>query len=178
MKGNKVASRYAQALLDLAVEQNATDRVNVDMVEFAAVYNESKELQNLMKSPVVPGKKKLDVLAALFGGKMDKMSTAFMALIVKQSRENLLGEMASAFTELYKAHKNILDVFVTSATPLEQSVKDKILQKIKAKHTGEIVLTELVDEKLVGGFVVRFGDRQLDASIASQLTNLRNLLLN
>src|SRR5687768_8132626 len=113
MKGNKVASRYAQALLDLAVEQNALDRVYADMVEFASIYSESKELRTLLDSPVVPGKKKLDVLTALFGGKMDKMSTSFMNLVVKHSREGLLGEVAAAFTELYKAHKNILDVFVT-----------------------------------------------------------------
>jgi len=109
---------------------------------------------------------------------MDKMSIGFMALILKHSRENLLPEIASSFTSLYKVNKNIIDVYLTSAVPLEASVKDKIVQKIKSKFKGEVVLIEQIDAKLIGGFVVKFDDKQLDASIASQLTNLKNLLLN
>jgi len=178
MKGSKVASRYAQALLDLAIEQKSLDKVNVDMLQLAEVCAESNELTNLLKSPIVNDKKKLDILNALFGNSMDKMSLGFMSLIVKHSRENLLPEIASSFTSLYKVNKNIIDVYITSAVPLEKDVKDKIVQKIKAKYKGEIVLIEKIDAKLIGGFVVKFDDKQLDASIASQLTNLKNLLLN
>lgn len=178
MKGNKIASRYAQALLDLAVEKNVLDKVNADMVQFVEVCNESKELKNLLSSPIVAGTKKLEVLNAIFANSMDKMSLGFMTLIVKHSREKLLAEIASAFTEMYKVNRNILDVFITSAMPLDRAVKDKILQKIRTRHTGEVLITEQVDEKLIGGFVVRFNDKQLDASIASQLTDLKNLLLN
>jgi len=178
MKGRKVASRYAQALLDLAIEQKSLDKVNADMVELSQVCAESKDLTNLLKSPIIDSSKKMDVLNALFSKNMDKMSIGFMSLILKHSRENLLPEIASSFTSLYKVNKNILDVYITSAVPLEPIVKDKIIQKIKAKFKGEVVLFEQIDEKLIGGFVVKFDDKQLDASIASQLTNLKNLLLN
>lgn len=178
MKGSKVASRYAQALLDLAIEQKSLDKVNADMVELTQVCAESKDLTNLLKSPIVDSKKKMDVLNSLFAKNMDKMSIGFMSLIVKHSRENLLQEIASSFTSLYKVNKNIIDVYITSAVPMEASVKDKIVQKIKTKFKGDVVLIEKIDAKLIGGFVVKFDDKQLDASIASQLTNLKNLLLN
>src|SRR5687768_3567070 len=112
MKGSKIASRYAQALLDLAVEKNVLDKVNADMVQFAEVCNESKELRNLLSSPIIPATKKLDVLNQAFAKDMDAMSMGFIALIVKHSRENLMAEIAAAYTQLYKVHRNILDVYV------------------------------------------------------------------
>lgn len=178
MKGNKVASRYAQALLDLAIEQDVLDKVNADMILVAELCNESRELENLLKSPIVDAGKKLAALEMVFAKDLHKLSMGFITLIIKKSRESLVKEIAESFVALYKVHKNIVDVFITSAVPLDAQVKEKIVQKIKTKFSGDIVVTESIDEKLLGGFVVKFDDKQIDSSIASQLTNLKNLLLN
>lgn len=178
MKGNKIASRYAQALLDLAIEQDVLVRVNADMILVAELCNESRELANLLKSPIVDSAKKLSALDSIFGKDLHKLSMGFISLIIKKSRESIVAEIAESFISLYKLHKNIVDVYITSAVPLDVQVKEKIVQKIKSKFSGEIVVTESIDEKLLGGFVVKFDDKQIDSSIASQLTNLKNLLLN
>jgi len=178
MKGSKVASRYAQALLDLAIERQSLEKVNADMVELAEICTESKDLINMLKSPVIDGNTKWKVLDKIFAGKLDELSIKFVQLITKKSRENLLPEIAQSFTQLYKIHSRITDVYITSAAPLEKAVKEQIVQKIKVKLGGEVVVTENIDEQLIGGFVVKFNDKQLDASIANQLSNLKNLLLN
>lgn len=174
----RVASRYAQALLDLAIEQNQLDRVDADMASLHDVCQESKDLTSVMKSPVISPFKKVEILNTIFGKTMNQMSLAFMSLIVKNARAALLPEIAESFIHLSKKHRNILDVYLTAAQPLDQAVKDKILLKVKAVHQGQINIIEKTDPELLGGFIVRMDDRQIDASIANQLTNLKNILLN
>lgn len=178
MSVTRVAYRYAQALLDLSIEQKVQDKVNADMVQLSNVCKESKDFDNLLNSPIVDSHKKIDVLNALFESNMDKMSLGFMKLIIKNSRENLLPEIAEGFVSLYKKSKNILDVTVTSAKELDKATKDKIVEKIKGSFDGTIEMVEKVDPSLIGGFIVRMDDKQIDASISSQLTNLKNILLN
>lgn len=178
MSVTRVASRYAQALLDLATEQNVVDKVNADMVQLSNVCKESKDFANLLSSPIIESKKKNEIFNVLFETKMEKMSVGFMNLIIKNSREDILPEIAEGFINLYKKKNNILDVTVISATELDKATKDQITSKIKASFDGTIEMVEKVDPELIGGFIVRIDDKQIDASIASQLTNLKNILLN
>lgn len=178
MKGTKVASRYAHALLNLAVEQNTLAEVNKDMELLAGTFDESRDLAGVLGSPVIAPYKKVDILQALFGQKMSKMSLAFMSLIIKNSRAGILPEIADSFIHLSKVHRNIVDVHLTTATPLDNTTKETILKRVQMSVNGTINLVEKIDSELIGGFVVRIEDKQLDASIANQLTNLKNLLLN
>lgn len=178
MSVSRVAYRYAQALLDLSTEQNSVDKVNADMMQLSGVCKESKEFANLLSSPIVDAKKKKEIFSAVFESKVEKISLDFINLVLKNSREDLLGLIAESFISLYKKSKNILDVTVISATKLDSKTRATIEAKIKANFNGTIDLTEKIDPALIGGFIVRIDDQQIDASIASQLTNLKNILLN
>ena len=178
MSVTKVAYRYAQALIDLATEKKVVEDVYSDMNQLADVSTESRDFRALLNSPVISWHKKQEIFKALFENKISEMSLGFMNLIAKNSRENLLPEIAEGYIQLYKKSKNIHEVYVTSATTLDQATKDKIVEKIKAQVNGTIELTETVDPELIGGFIVRMDDKQIDASIASQLADLRNVLLN
>ncbi|WP_027421434.1 ATP synthase F1 subunit delta [Crocinitomix catalasitica] len=178
MSVTKVAHRYAQALLDLSVEQNNIDKVNADMVELASICKTSKDFDNLLKSPIVGTAKKIDILNTIFTTKIEKVSLDFINLIVKNSRADILPEVAKGFVDLYKKKNNILDVKVISASPLDSKTKETIIAKIKTSFNGTIELIEEVDATLLGGFIVRIDDQQVDASIASQLASLKNILLN
>lgn len=178
MSVSRVAYRYAQALLDLSTEQNAVEKVNADMVQLSNVCKESKEFASLLNSPIIDSKKKTEIFNAVFESKIEKVSLDFITLILKNSREALLAEIATGFINLYKKSKNILDVTVISATALDSKTRSTIETKIKANFDGTIELTEKIDPALIGGFIVRIDDQQIDASIASQLTNLKNILLN
>lgn len=178
MKGTKVASRYAKALLDLSIEQNSLDKINEDMNSLATLTRSSADLENLLTSPIVDRKKKADILNKLFEGKMEKMSLNFIQLITKNGREGILPAIADSFVQQYKDHKGIVDVYITSAQPLEKTTREKILTKVGDLVKGTLVTHETVDASLIGGFTVRIQDKQMDASIASQLRNLKNILLN
>ncbi|HIP35927.1 MAG TPA: ATP synthase F1 subunit delta [Crocinitomix sp.] len=179
MKGTIVASRYAKSLLELSIEKNNIDKINEDMVQLSEICKESKELTNLLKNPIVNSDKKANVFDKLFKGKVDDLSLSFIQLITKNKRENLLPNIAYSFTLLYKEHKHILDVELVSAQPIDDATKTKIIEKVKTKYDGYTInLIEKTDVSLIGGFIIKIKDKQLDASIASQLTNLKNILLN
>ncbi len=176
---SKAAVRYAQALLDLALEQKVADKVNNDMASLNAMCNENKELANFLSSPIIPKNKKVEVFDALFTGKVEAMSLNFFKLITKNKREDILHQIAESYVELFKAHSGIVDVQLTSAIKLEDKVKDQILAKVQAKYEGKkLEVHQTVDESLIGGFIVGVDGKQMDASIASQLSNLKNILLN
>ena len=179
MKGTIVASRYAKSLLDLSIEKNILDKVNGDMVQLSEICAESADLVSVLNNPTINSVKKSEVFAAIFKGKIEDVSLDFIQLITKNSRETLLPVIAESFTKLYKAHNNILDVELISAVALDDASKSKIMDKVKAKFDGATIqMTEKIDESILGGFIVKIGDKQIDASVASQLTNLKSILLN
>lgn len=179
MKGTVVASRYAKSLLDLSIEMNALDKINNDMLQIIEVCKESKDLTNLLNNPIVNASKKNDIFDAIFKGKLDELSMKFIHLVTTHSRESILPEIANSYNAMYKEYNHILDVDLVSAQALSDQVKAKILDKLKAKYTGyNIQLNESVNPELIGGFVITVGDKQLDASVANQLTTLKSTLLN
>lgn len=175
MKISKSASRYAQALLDLAIEQNKLDAVAADMKYMATVCAENPELELMLQSPVVKADKKLSVLNAIFD-QFDQLTNLFVDLIVKNGREAYLSQIASSFDVLLKAHQGIVPVTLISAQKLDDKVKKEIVSKVQASITGTVELTEKIDTDLIGGFIVRMGDTQIDASVASQINKLKQRL--
>lgn len=170
MKGTKSAIRYAKALLELAIEQDKVDAVLKDMEFFVNSGKDNHDLLVFLKSPVIKADKKLNVLNELYSH-FDILSKSFIQLITKNGREALLSVIATSFVDLVKRYKGIIPVMLISATELSKSSKDKILSKINV--SGTIELTEVIDPSLIGGFIVRIGDVQVDASVNSQLKKLK-----
>lgn len=175
MKGTKVASRYAKALLELAIENNNVDAVSGDMNYLLSANNETRDFQLLLNSPIIHADKKIAIFAELFD-QFEQVTKSFVNLITKNGRENFLPEIAEAFDAQVKAYKGIIPVTIVTAAPMSQQTKDMILSKIQSTVTGTLEVTEKVDPSLIGGFVVRMDDKRIDASVASQFTNLKQRL--
>jgi len=175
MKSSKSAPRYAQALLDLAVEQGNLETVAADMKYLADVCAENRDLELMLESPIVKADKKLAVLNAVFD-QFDKVTKSFVELIVKNRREGILPQIAVSFDAQLKAFRGITPVTLISAKPLDASVKKTIISTIEGSVKGTIEVTEKIDADLIGGFIVRMDDKQIDASVASQLSQLKTRL--
>lgn len=175
MKGFKVAGRYAQSLLELAQEQKSVDAVLKDMAAFIDVANGNRDFTAFLNNPIIKSDKKSDVLDKVFPS-FEKLSTKFTHLLTKNRREMLLPLIAEEFIAKVKAARGIVPVTLTSATKLDDTVKQSILDKLNKAIKGEIELNEKIDEDLIGGFVVRMGDTRIDASVAHQLSELKQRL--
>ncbi len=175
MSVTRIATRYAKSLLDLAIEQNKLEQVSGDIQSLqAAVTN--RELYLLMKSPIVHADKKMAVLNALFQGKLDPLTLAYLRLLVTKSREMYLPEIAAEFIAQYKVLKRITTVRVTSAAPLSEAVLADLRKRLLASGvtTENLELEVNVNPKLIGGFVLEFDNKRFDATIANKLAELKS----
>ena len=175
MKQSRVTIRYAKALLQLSIEQNSLDQSYNDMLMIDAICIESKDLALLLKSPIVKTHHKLRILDEIFESKLGKLSMMFVNIITTKKRESLLSAIAKSFISLYKAHNNIESASVTTAVPLTDSLKLDVIKFIKEGSDKSVELTEVVDENIIGGAIIRMGDKQLDASVFSELSELRQM---
>jgi len=175
MNSTKSASRYAKALLELAIEMNKIDRIAADMRAIVAAKEETAEFQLFLNSPLIQSDKKVSILNQLFDGS-DELSLSFIALITKNRREGILTEIAASFDEQLKEHQGIVPVTLVSTKKLDEATVNSILARVKPAVNGQIELTEKFDESLVGGFIVKIGNTQVDASISNQLKNLKQRL--
>jgi len=175
MKSTKSASRYAKALLELAIEQQKLESIESNMSRILAAAKETNEFQVFLDSPVINIDKKVAVLNSLFG-EFEPLTLSFLALITKNGRERLITEIAQSYISQVKEFKGIVPITITSARKLDQATKATILAKINASVTGTLEITELLDESLIGGFIVTMGDKQIDASVASQLARMKQEL--
>ena len=177
MKSTKSAIRYAKALLDLSIENKNLEEVSADMNRVVESSDETSDFKVFLNSPVIKTDKKISIMKVLFTG-FDKLSISFIELITNNKREYLLVEIAEAFLYLLEQHQNIVPVSIRSAKKLEKATLDQILKKLKSQVDGDIEVSEEVDESLIGGFVVRMDDKQIDASVLNQLKRMKQELTN
>lgn len=170
----RIASRYAKSLIDLADERGALDEVLGDIKSFKQA-TENRDLYLLLKSPIINVSKKQQVFDALFGGKMNELTSAFFKIILNKGREAYLPEIADEFIAQYKKLKHITSVTLVTATPLGAETISKIKQRLVASEATDdhVELLTEVDPNLIGGFVLDFGDQLYDASIAHKLEKLK-----
>ena len=171
-----VATRYAKSLLDLSVEKGQLEAVYTDMVQVKSVCDSSKEFITFLNSPIIKADKKIATMKAVFDGKFNAITSGFLTIVASKRRESVIPEMASSFIEQYRSHKNILTAVVTSANGLDAATKQKALDLVKSQLSGEVELVEKIDANIIGGFILKIGDKQLDKSVARQLSNMKKEL--
>jgi F-type H+-transporting ATPase subunit delta len=164
--------------MDLAIESNQLDTVRNDMKAIEKTCRENSDFVLFLKSPIIKTDKKIQVLKALFEGKISPLSLSFLNLITSKNREAYIREITHAFDEQYKTNKNIFTAVVTSAKGLDSVSKQKVLDLIKSQMNGEVELLEKVDANTIGGFILKIGDKQVDRTVARQLSNLKKELTN
>lgn len=169
----RIASRYAKSLLSLSEEQGVLEEVNKDMLLFSKMASEHRDLVLMLKSPVLSHDKKLVILNSVFGGKVHELTLAIFRVLTKKHREEYLVAIAVEFHHQYNFRKGIEEATVTTTFPLDADLQ-KEFEIIVARISGKKVeLTQKVDESIIGGFILKMGDRQIDDSLSSKLNTLK-----
>ena len=170
----RVASRYAKSLLDLAVEKDILEAVHVDMNKLLEIERVSPDFISLIKSPIVGSDKKLSVITKLVGAEVSELTLSFFKLVSQKGRESYLPSIAKEFHKQYNLHLGIQLAEVTTTFPIDDALRIQfktIVKEISGKK--EVELREKVNENLIGGYILKIGDKQLDESIHSQLRKLK-----
>ena len=177
MSESRAALRYAKAILDMAKENKALDAVEKDMRSIAATISGSKELRDVLASPVVSGTMKKNALLEIFKGS-HSITEGAINMLVDNKRLGMLNEVALKYIIINEQLKGKDVAYVTTAVPLDAAMEKKILKKVAALTGNEVTIESKVDESIIGGFILRVGDLQYDASVSNKLNNLKREFSN
>ena len=166
--------RYAQAIFDLALENDQTEQWGEDLAVVAEVFEDS-EFTALLKHADVPAANKLAATASVLAGINPLVRNLVDLLVSKNSVDSIAG-VYSGYGELLDRHLGRQRVEITTAVPLESAETDRISSFVNGLINNEVVLTTMVDESIIGGLVIQIGDQLLDGSTKARLDGLRNRL--
>jgi F-type H+-transporting ATPase subunit delta len=173
MQNPRLASRYAKSLVDLVVEKDQLEVVQQDMLFLQRLLKGNPDVVALLKSPIIKADKKQKILLAILEGRVSGITIGFINLLVTKARESNLLEIAVEFTRQYNLLKHISKVRITTAVPLDPATLGAIKQKVASEITDTIDLEAVVNEALIGGFVLEAGDKLFDASILRDLQDIK-----
>ena len=172
----RVAKRYATSLFELAIEQKDLEKIEQGIVLLDKVCKENRPLTVLLKNPVIKPDNKRNILKKIFEGKVEPVVMRFMELACRKNRADNLPEMASAFIDLYNEYKGNVTAKLASAIPISDDLRKALISVLEKETNKNIILKETVDKSLIGGFVLKIGDNQIDNTLSSKLNALRREL--
>ncbi|WP_299666941.1 ATP synthase F1 subunit delta [uncultured Polaribacter sp.] len=173
MKDARAALRYAKAILNLATDSNSETAVNDDMSFIAATIAENAELEVMLRSPIVKASDKMNVLNALFDGKVNNITLGLFHLLQDNKRIAMLESISKKYAIVFDHLKSTQVAKVTTAVPLTKEVEAQVLNKIIALTGEKANLENVINPAILGGFILRVGDVQYDASISNYLNELK-----
>lgn len=172
-----ISERYAKALMQLAVEKESFDKVSEDIDTVYNTLDKSKELRAVLTSPIIEEKKKIEVLDAIFSSHVGGEVQGFLKFVVEKNREDILFNIVKRYRELRDTKLGVINISITGVADFTDNQKEE-LKKHLEQYTGKKVKAEYkTNEKMIGGFIVKAGDKVIDASVQHQLERLRKQML-
>lgn len=171
-----VAEKYAKALASSAEAAGSLSRIREDFRVFLDMLRSSNDLRFIFISPVYPNDKEIETVNTILEGRVDPLFLKFLGVLIRHNRERHIEEIFRAFIKESDRLQGLIRVHVGSARPVAKSQKDRIAAAVKAASSKEVIVENDTDASLIGGAVLRIGDKIMDFSLASGLENLRKEL--
>jgi F-type H+-transporting ATPase subunit delta len=174
---SRAAIRYAKAILETAVSTGKANQVNDDMKSIIAAVNSSPDLKDFLASPIITSEVKMNVLSEVFGSVQEDTKSLFR-LLQENKRFQILEAIATQFNAQFDEMNGVEVAKVTTAFPITADLEAKILAKATSISTKKITIQNTVDPSIIGGFILRIGDKQYNASVSNRLHELKREFSN
>lgn len=174
---SRAAIRYAKAILETALSSGKANQVNDDMKSIINSVNSSTDLKDFLASPIITSEVKMNVLSEIFGSVQADTKSLFR-LLQENKRFEILEAIATQFNAQFDEMNGVEVAKVTTAFPITAELEAKILAKAKAISTKKITIQNTVDPSIIGGFILRIGDKQYNASVSNRLHELKREFSN
>jgi len=171
-----ISTRYAKALLNFALEKGVEEDVYGNIVCLSQSFREVPELESTLLSPAISTKEKQSLILTASGKITSDEFKRFINLVINHEREGLLKSMCIVYIHLHNKHHNISICDLVTAVPVSQDVEDRIKSIVSHRTHGPVILEKRVDPEIIGGFVFEIDYNRLDASIRTQLNQMRREL--
>lgn len=176
MKNRTVARRYSQAFFELGKENNNLEKLEKDLKLVADTISEAADLKRIVENQLIPSEKKQQIFEKVFKNKIEKISLNFLFLIIQKKREPYLEAIHEEFLKFLDEHFGVEESEITVAIDLEEKEKENIRKKISEIIGKKVRLNVKVNPDIMGGIVVRIGDKVIDGSIKTKLSLLEKKL--
>ena len=175
-----VSVRYAKALLRFATENKEEQQVYAEMETLAGTFLKVQALQSALLNPVLTNDQKTELLASacVGNGEISKSTKRFIQLVTDKKRADLMMFIANAYMTLYRKSKGIIKGCLTVPTAISENVSKRLQQIIESKTSNQVEFEVRIDEEIGGGFILDYDTYRLDASLRTQLSELKRALKN
>jgi len=174
---SRAAIRYAKAILDIAHDKGVASEVNNDMLSIASTARENAELREFLMSPTTSSEAKQGAMLEVFSG-INDVTTSLFRLLLENKRFEILASIATEYSKLFEEMNGVQIATVTTAIPMDEEMEAKVSAKILTFSNKKIVIENIVDPSIIGGFILRIGDQQYNASVANKLNDLKREFAN
>ena len=172
-----ISVRYARALLKSAIDVKLDQQVYQEMQLLAKSFVEVPGLRHTIDNPMLAkDKKEMLLLTAIGGDQASQLSKAFVALVLKEDRENMVQFMANSYVTLYRQQKNIIRGKLTTAVAVAPQTEQKMRQMVESKTKGTVEFETEVNPDIIGGFILEYDTYRMDASVKAKLNTILNQL--
>ncbi len=176
MNLSKISVRYAKALFAVAGDQNLLDQVHADMEMLGHASREVPAFRSFLEDPVMTPSSKRKLLHNMFEENVSKLTIDFLDLIIKNNRLSYISGVARKFGDQYREFKGITSAVLTTAEEIDESTRDKIKQLVLRDTKNKVLLESKKDHEIIGGFILQVDDKQIDASLITQLNKIKKEL--
>jgi F-type H+-transporting ATPase subunit delta len=174
---SRAAIRYAKAILDIAHTKGVATEVSNDMATIASTIGSNAELSTFIGNPTTRVEVKNNALTEIFAD-VNGVTKGLLKLLNENKRFEILGSIASEYNRLFEEMNGMETATVTTAVPMDADMEGKVLSKILTFSNKKINIKNIVDPAIIGGFILRIGDQQYNASVANRLQVLKRELSN
>ena len=166
---NVIADRYAQALFEVGEETQTTSELYQELSELVDIFNENKDLYNFLKSPLIGREDKKNVMQS------NSMNN-FLKLVIDKDRISAIENLKESYKSLLNDKNNILEGTAITAVKLsEKEIKD-LEKNLSIKYNKNVTLNNIVDETILGGVLVKLGNEEIDGTVRTRLSRMKNQL--
>jgi len=176
MNLSRISVRYARAMFNVAKDQNLLDHVHADMELLGHASEKIPAFRNFLENPVMTPSAKKKLLHNMFEGSVSKVTIDFLDLILKNNRLSFINGIARQFGDQYRKFKGITSAILTTAEDIDESTRNNIKQLILVDTKNKVLLEEKNNNEIIGGFILQVDDKQIDASVRTQLNKIKNEL--
>ncbi len=177
MASTRAAIRYAKAILDLANSKGVAEAVNNDMKSIATAIENNSELSAFIQNQTTKVEVKESALLEVFVN-VNGVTKGLFHLLFENKRFEILDAIAVEYNKLFDESNGVETAKVTTAIPMDAALEAKVLAKIATLSDKKITIENIVDPSIIGGFILRIGDNQYNASVANRLQVLKRELSN
>ena len=177
MSGTRAAIRYAKAILEIADSKKAASQVSADMALISSTINTNAELNTFIQSPTINVEQKESALFEVFAN-VNAVTKSLFRLLLENKRFEILDAIALEYNKLFDIMNGVEVAKVTTAIAMDAALEAKVSAKIATFSDKKITIENTIDPSIIGGFILRIGDKQYNGSVANRLQVLKRELNN